>query len=195
MDPNYPQSPALASRIKSYPSSVPLHGGSWRKRHTCESGVSVSSLPSPSSDAPPAPSLGEATTVCRTWDLGVGGRQCVAADIPPNYTRHPWPLSHHMPPLPTPVLGLQPGLSEVTMGCWVSLPRDRLHKVQSEDGDRSLKELRFQFLGTQLFPPEETGVTSPKASMCSVRDTVSPFAQCCLINLLLTLSLCTMVFC
>lgn len=162
LDPNYPQSPALASRTKSYPSSVPLHGGSWRKRHTCD--VSVPSLPSPSSDAPPAPSLEEATTVCHTWDLGVGGRQCVAADIPPNYTQHPWPLSHHMHP--SPLRSLACSLVYQKPQWDVGCPCPGTDFTRS-----SLKELRFQFLGTQLFPPEETGVTSPKVSMCSVGDT------------------------
>lgn len=129
--------------------------------------------------------------VCHIWDLGDRG----CSTFPhPGYRQHPLPLPP--PRLPT---------SQYTAkwGPWsaawfvgshkrnvssMSLPRGRLDKVWSGAGVRALKELRFQFLGTCL-PPEDIGVISPKASMCSVCDTLEmsrvSFVQHCLINFLL----------
>lgn len=129
--------------------------------------------------------------VCHIWDLGDRG----CSTLPhPGYCQHPLPLPP--PRLPT---------SQYTAkwGPWsaawfvgshkrnvssMSLPRGRLDKVWSGAGVRASKELRFQFLGTCL-PPEDIGVISPKASMCSVCDTLEmsrvSFVQHCLINFLL----------
>lgn len=63
---------------------------------------------------------------------------------------------------------------------------------------RAAKTLMFQFIGTWLFPPEETGVTSPKAAVCLACAIVEtfciPFVKCCLISFLFTLPYCRCVF-
>lgn len=131
--------------------------------------------------------------VCPIWDLGDRG----CSTLPhPGYRQHPLPLSaspisspHNTPPTEW---GPWPAAWFLGSHKWnvssMSLPRGRLDKVWSGAGVRASKELRFQFLGTCL-PPEDIGVISPKASMCSVCDTLEmsrvSFVQHCLINFLL----------
>jgi hypothetical protein len=67
------------------------------------------------------------------------------------------------PPALTPVLDVQPGFSRShneNVTC-VSLPRDRLDKVQSGDGVEALKELRYQFPGDWIYQSQGCYVLCP----------------------------------